>query len=439
MRNRRGVVSARPQPARSPPRARGRARRARHRRADSSASRRPSSAPPPGPRRRSTATAGLAPSPGRRPRFQGVDQFVRLRHPELGQPGEAGTVGAGKFGGSFGGFLLGGGEPFGCGLYLGGEPVLLGARRLQRPSAVPRPRRAGAPAARRPAPDGRRPPASPAGRAAGPAPSRRRPRGAPRVQRAAAAASSAWRCAASSVSRAASARAAASPARAETFLHLGGQPVTVLLPDARPFPPGAAPRRASARAARRPASRGPAAAPRAGPRAGSAAARARPVRAAPPPAPHPPPRKPPRPRSRSRPSCSYRLCACRGPAALRLAAIHRVPAVIARGSRPRPGGLPGQGPQRVAFLVQPAERLGDRRHQARAERGQRLGERAGQQLLVGPLGKLRLPELDQQVDQRLVAVFPEPEQGFVHRPPVVGGPVVHHARARRSPRAASPW
>src|SRR5206468_7369235 len=80
-----------------------------------------------------------------------------------------------------------------------------------------------------------------------------------------------------------------------------------------------------------------------------------------------------------------------------------------------------QGSQRVAFLIQAAERLGDRRHQARAERRQRFGQRAGQQLLVGFLGKLRLPELDQQVDQHLVAVLTEPEQGLVHRPTVVGG------------------
>ena len=38
---------------------------------------------------------------------------------------------------------------------------------------------------------------------------------------------------------------------------------------------------------------------------------------------------------------------------------------------------------------------------------------------------MRLAELDQQIDQHLVAVLTEPEQGFVHRPAVVGGPVVH--------------
>ena len=112
------------------------------------------------------------------------------------------------------------------------------------------------------------------------------------------------------------------------------------------------------------------------------------------------------------------------PGGLALGGDHRVPAVMAEEVGRGLARL-CQGSQRVAFLIQAAERLGDRRHQARAERGQRLGQRAGQQLLVGLLGKLRLPELDQQVDQRLVAVLTEPEQGLVHRPPVVGGPVVH--------------
>ena len=75
--------------------------------------------------------------PGRRPRFQDADQLVRISDPELGQPVKVEPVGAGKFPGSFGRFLLGSGESSGCGLYLGGEPVLLGARRLQHPPPVP--------------------------------------------------------------------------------------------------------------------------------------------------------------------------------------------------------------------------------------------------------------------------------------------------------------
>ncbi|MGH7734755.1 MAG: hypothetical protein ACREOE_13940, partial [Gemmatimonadales bacterium] len=63
--------------------------------------------------------------------------YVRREiHPELGQPVKAEPVGGGELPGSFGRFLLGRGESSGCGLYLGGEPVLLGARRLQRPPPV---------------------------------------------------------------------------------------------------------------------------------------------------------------------------------------------------------------------------------------------------------------------------------------------------------------
>src|SRR5208282_4260568 len=56
--------------------------------------------------------------PGRRPRFQGADQLVRICDPELGQAAKVEPVGAGKFPGSFGRFLLGSGESSGCGLYL---------------------------------------------------------------------------------------------------------------------------------------------------------------------------------------------------------------------------------------------------------------------------------------------------------------------------------
>ncbi len=74
--------------------------------------------------------------PDRCPRFQYADQLVRIGDPELGQPVEVEPVGAGKFPGSFGRFPLGGGESIGCGLDLGGEPVLLGPRRLQHPPPV---------------------------------------------------------------------------------------------------------------------------------------------------------------------------------------------------------------------------------------------------------------------------------------------------------------
>jgi hypothetical protein len=50
----------------------------------------------------------------------------------------------------------------------------------------------------------------------------------------------------------------------------------------------------------------------------------------------------------------------------------------------------GEGAQGVAFLIQTAERLGNGRHEAGIERGQRLGERPGQQLLVRLLRQLRL-------------------------------------------------
>src|SRR5579863_2295183 len=85
----------------------------------------------------------------------------------------------------------------------------------------------------------------------------------------------------------------------------------------------------------------------------------------------------------------------------------------------------GEGTQRVALLIETAERLGDGGHQAGAERWQRLGERPGQQLLVWLLRQLRLTQLDQQVDQRFIALRAEAEQVLVYRPAVVGRPVIH--------------
>ena len=125
------------------------------------------------------------------------------------------------------------------------------------------------------------------------------------------------------------------------------------------------------------------------------------------------------------------------PGGLALGRHLRVPAVVAQEGGRRLLRL-GEGAQRVAFLIETAERLGHGRHQAGAERGQRLGERPGQQLLVGLLRQLRLAQLDQQVDQRLVAVRAEAEQVLVHRSAVVGRPVIHEPVLRRSPPAASP-
>ena len=114
------------------------------------------------------------------------------------------------------------------------------------------------------------------------------------------------------------------------------------------------------------------------------------------------------------------------PGGLALGRHLRVPAVVAEEVGRRLLRL-GEGAQRVALLVETAERLGDGRHEARTERGQCLGERPGQQLLVRLLRQLRLAQLDQQVDQGLVAVRAEAEQVLVHRPAVVGRPVVDEA------------
>ncbi len=126
------------------------------------------------------------------------------------------------------------------------------------------------------------------------------------------------------------------------------------------------------------------------------------------------------------------------PGGLALGRDFRVPAVVAQEGGRRLLSL-GQGAQRVTFLIQTAERVGHGRHEAGAERGQRLGERPGQQLLVGLLRQLRLAQLDQQVDQGLVAVRPEAEQ--CARPPPGGSRPPGHRRtpAGRSPPAASPW
>ena len=360
--------------------------------------------------------------PGRRPRFQSADQLVRICDPELGQPAEVEPVGAGQFPGPFGGFLLGRGESSGCGLYLGGEPVLLGARRLQRPPPVlglgeqslqlPD----GLPLA---VGDGLRLPAGarqillPAvgGRVvAGRAPGRGRRLLGPALR---------------GIQRAARGfgPACGFVGAHPPFLHLGGQPVTVPLPDARRLVP-------ASRLAKHLLE------PLGVPHRRVLLQRFAPRLELGPPLlelvqfalcrPQLRVRRGERLLRRGQVPAELLVPALRltWPGRLALSRDHGVPAVM---PEEVVRGLPGlgQSSQRVAFLVQPAKRLGDRRHQARAERRQRFGQRARQQLLVGLLGKLRLPELDQQVDQHVVAVLTEPEQGFVHRPAVVGGPVVH--------------
>lgn len=66
-------------------------------------------------------------------------------------------------------------------------------------------------------------------------------------------------------------------------------------------------------------------------------------------------------------------------------------------------GRPGLGrfPLRRDHGVPAAERVSDRGQQVSAERRQRLGQRKRERLLVRPLGKLRLPELDKQETGRL--------------------------------------
>ena len=53
------------------------------------------------------------------------------------------------------------------------------------------------------------------------------------------------------------------------------------------------------------------------------------------------------------------------------------------------------------------------------ERGQGIGQGIGEALFVGLLGKLRLAELDQRVDQRRVTLRAEAEQPFVDRTAIV--------------------
>ena len=105
------------------------------------------------------------------------------------------------------------------------------------------------------------------------------------------------------------------------------------------------------------------------------------------------------------------------------------PRVVAVGVEVSVGGiarLDHRG-KRVAVLLQPAEGLRDIGDQRLVERRQRPGERIGERALVRALGELRRANLDQQVEQRAVALLAEAEQRLVDRAPVGAGGAVHHA------------
>lgn len=104
----------------------------------------------------------------------------------------------------------------------------------------------------------------------------------------------------------------------------------------------------------------------------------------------------------------------------------RVPPVVGEKSFGRGLGF-GESAKCLALLVQSPERLSDGGDQRRLQRRQRLGQRMGQQFLVRLLGKLGLAQLDQQVDQRIVAVGAQTEQCLVHGSSVVRCGVVHRA------------
>ena len=120
---------------------------------------------------------------------------------------------------------------------------------------------------------------------------------------------------------------------------------------------------------------------------------------------------------------------CGAAAARRRAATARVSPVVAEEALPRDACASAIAASAVAVLLQAAERLGDVGDHGLVQRRQRLGERVGQRLLAGPLRQLRLAQLDQQVDQRLVTLLAEAEERLVDRPAVVPSPVVDRARA----------
>ncbi len=80
-----------------------------------------------------------------------------------------------------------------------------------------------------------------------------------------------------------------------------------------------------------------------------------------------------------------------------------------------------QRAQFVTLLLQVVEARGGVGEQAGIQRRECLRQCPGEQHRIGALGQLRLPKLDQQVDQSAVAVGAELEQPFVEQAPVVLG------------------
>ncbi len=70
--------------------------------------------------------------------------------------------------------------------------------------------------------------------------------------------------------------------------------------------------------------------------------------------------------------------------------------------------------------LQAAERVGDVREDRLGRRRQRLGERVGERLLVQGAGELRLPQLDEQLDERVVPLLAQLEEPRVHLPAIRG-------------------
>jgi len=77
-----------------------------------------------------------------------------------------------------------------------------------------------------------------------------------------------------------------------------------------------------------------------------------------------------------------------------------------------------QGVQVQALLLQVVEGRGDVAEHRLIDRGERLRERRGQAVRVRPLRELRLAELDQEVDERVVPRRAEVEQVLIHSSPV---------------------
>jgi hypothetical protein len=72
-----------------------------------------------------------------------------------------------------------------------------------------------------------------------------------------------------------------------------------------------------------------------------------------------------------------------------------------------------EGAQLVLLGIEIAERLGDVAQHGGVEGWQRLGQRMGEHVRIGPLRQLGLAQLQQQGDERPVALLAEPEEAFV--------------------------